>query len=391
MCQKPACHVLLIYRQMIPSVRLCGHCQMEYLAREGRVDYRAVQERQLKTQDLNWADVVLLGRLDSWYEYQLVKKISKTGRRLIYIIDDDLLNAPQEISSAAYYRQAEVRRQILGIMGMCDAILSPSPLLLEKYAAGKRRAIRVEEPAIRPVCYRPHDAHGPVKIGFAGSIDRTEDLEHMLRDALMRIRNEYGEHIQLEFFGAIPVFAQELGARCIPYRDSYDEYRQTLNDLDWDIGLAPMPDTPFHACKHYNKFIEYAAAGIMGVFSEAGPYIRLKAMDVPAAFCQNSTASWYETLRFYIEHPTEREELRKRCVEMAQDRFSVERSAAAMMDAAGDLFSFSPEKRRPVGLRMAQLSGIGHMALVKWRTHGVRLPLVAMEKLADRLHRKRAE
>ena len=95
-------HVLLIYRKMIPSIRLCGHCQMEYLAQEGRIEYRAVQEMKLKTSDLNWADIVLLGRLDSWYEYQITRKLRKAGKTLIYIIDDDLLNIPPEISSAAF-------------------------------------------------------------------------------------------------------------------------------------------------------------------------------------------------------------------------------------------------------------------------------------------------
>ena len=42
--EKHLTHVLLIYRQMIPSVRLCGHCQMEYLAKEKRLEYRTVQE-----------------------------------------------------------------------------------------------------------------------------------------------------------------------------------------------------------------------------------------------------------------------------------------------------------------------------------------------------------
>ena len=65
--EKQLSHVLLIYREMIPSIRLCGHCQMEYLAQKGRLDYRAIQETKLKSSDLNWADIVLLGRLDSWY------------------------------------------------------------------------------------------------------------------------------------------------------------------------------------------------------------------------------------------------------------------------------------------------------------------------------------
>ena len=105
-------HILLIYREMIPSIRLCGHCQMEYLARQGAVEYRAIQEMKLKNSDLNWADIVLLGRLDSWYEYQLSKKLHESGRYLIYIIDDDLLNVPPEISSASYYNQPNVRKNI---------------------------------------------------------------------------------------------------------------------------------------------------------------------------------------------------------------------------------------------------------------------------------------
>ncbi|MDO5300272.1 MAG: hypothetical protein Q4F18_12640, partial [Clostridia bacterium] len=229
-------HVLLIYRRMIPSIRLCGHCQMEYLAREGKLEYRAIQEMKIKSSDLNWADVVLLGRLDSWYEYQLTKKLHEAGKYLIYIIDDDLLNIPPEISSAAYYGQKEIQGYIRGMIGMSDAIMSPSPLLLQKYATDGRRAIQIEEPAIDPVPYKPHDPNKPVKIGFAGSIDRTGDIENILKDALIQIKQEYGDRVQFEFFGAIPSFARELDARCIPYCDSYDEYRKTLNSLEWDIG-----------------------------------------------------------------------------------------------------------------------------------------------------------
>ena len=74
------CRVLLIYRVMIPSVRLCGHCQMEYLAGQGKVEYRAVQEMKLASRDLDWADIVLLGRLDSWYEYQLTQMAREAGK-----------------------------------------------------------------------------------------------------------------------------------------------------------------------------------------------------------------------------------------------------------------------------------------------------------------------
>lgn len=324
-------HVLLIYRKMIPSVRLCGHCQMEYLAGQGAVEYRAVQEMKLKSSDLDWTDAVLLGRLDNWYERRLAELLHESGRYLVYIIDDDLLSIPPEISSAAYYNHPHVQKNIRAMIALSDAVLSPSPILLNKYADGKL-AIQIEEPAIDPVSYKPHDPDAPVRIGFAGSIDRTGDIEHILKDALIQIRQTYGDRVMFEFFGAIPSFAKELGARCIPYCDSYDEYRRTLNALEWDIGLAPMPDTPFHACKHYNKFVEYAAAGVIGMYSDVMPYCRLREFrDDLSVLVNNESNAWVNALQAMIENKQLLEHRRQLVSEYAAQKMSVDISAQSLL------------------------------------------------------------
>ena len=115
--------VLLIYRVMIPSVRLCGHCQMEYLAGQGRLEYRAVQEMRLTSGDIDWADIVLLGRLDSWYEHRLSRLARRAGKYLAYILDDDLLNIPPQVSSAGYYGQRQIQGHIRGMIDLSDAII----------------------------------------------------------------------------------------------------------------------------------------------------------------------------------------------------------------------------------------------------------------------------
>ena len=327
--------ILLIYWDMIPSVRLCGHCQLEWLAERGRVEYRAVHEMKLEAADLTWADIVLLARSDSWYAHQLARRLHDAGRYLIYVIDDDLLNTPPEVSSAAYYGLAEIQSNIRGMIALSNAILSPSPLLLEKYATDGRRAIQIEEPAIDPVEYRPHDPDKPVKIGFAGSIDRVCDLDRILRDALIQIKREYGDRVEFEFFGAIPSFAEEVDATCIPYCESYDEYRRKLNALAWDIGLAPMPDTPFHACKHYNKFVEYAAAGIVGIYSNVYPYTRITALSNDVILCDNSTEDWVDVIRRLIDDREYRETMRHRQIECAVDQLSVSKSADALPSDIG--------------------------------------------------------
>jgi hypothetical protein len=327
--------VLLIYRVMIPSVRLCGHCQMEYLAGQGKVEYRAVQEMKLASRDLDWADIVLLGRLDSWYEYQLTQMAREAGKYVAYILDDDLLNIPPQVSSARNYGQRQIQGYIRGMIDLSDAIISPSPLLLEKYARDKQ-AIQIEEPAIDPLEYRPHGTGGPVKIGFAGSIDRIDDIEDILREALIQTGDRFGDAVVFEFLGARPAFAERLGARCIPYIDSYEGYRRTLNALQWDIGLAPMPDTPFHACKHYNKFSEYAAAGTVGIFSDVYPYTRLRAFPDCAVLCENTPESWARALGALIEDADRRERLRKQVSECALIQLSLPASAKELEAALPD-------------------------------------------------------
>ena len=371
-------HVLLIYRKMIPSVRLCGHCQMQYLAQEGKFEYRAVQGIKLRSSDLNWADIVLLGRLDSWYEYQLTKKLREAGKYFIYIIDDDLLNIPPEISSAAYYGQKKIQGYIRGMIEMSDAILSPSPLLLQKYAVHGRKAIQIEEPAIDPAPYKPHDPEKPVKIGFAGSIDRTGDVESILKDVMLRIKREYGDRVEFEFYGAIPSFAGQLDARCISYCDSYDEYRKTLNSLEWDIGLAPMPDTPFHACKHYNKFVEYAGAGVVGVFSKVQPYLRIPEKYPDVILVENDGEVWYSAIDSLLKDRTLLENQRSSVCDYIKKQMTILESSNQLMEYID--IETSGKRVRVQRLRLLKAEGFFRRTVYLLRKYGIELSRVISQK-----------
>lgn len=378
-------HVLLIYQALIPSVRLCGHLQMEYLAAQGRIDYRHRAEKALTNADLSWADIVILGRLDSLMSTVVLRKLKEAGKKLLYILDDDLLNVPADLRSAAHYGATEIRKHIRLHLELCDGVISPSPILLEKYAGEGKMRILIEEPSVEPIPYAPHDPQAPVKIGFAGSVDRKGDVERLLSPALHAIKEEYGERVQLEFFGAIPDFARDLGAKGIPYTDSYDDYRRVLNGLKWDIGLAPMPNTPFHACKHYNKFVEYAAAGIVGVYSDVQPYTRLKGRTEAAIFCPNETQAWLDALRRLVDNAQEREQLRRNVIDFVEKEMSVAASAEQMlgqMPEAGTSKAVHSLAVRFTKVIWPLLRLMEVASIYKWRT-----PVVVVQKLLRKLKR----
>ena len=337
-------NVLLIYKDLLPSIRLCGHSQMETLAGLGRIEYRHAAEQALRQDDLRWADIVLLGRMDGRIECRLARRLRKAGKYIIYILDDDLLNIPDTISSAKHYRQPWVQRSIREMISLSHAILSPSPLLLEKYATDGRAALLTREPSMAPVPYQPHDPDAPVKIGFAGSVDRASDVAGLLSGALGQIKREYGDRVQIEFFGFRIPLAEELNAKVRPYCSDYDAYRAALNDMAWDIGLAPMPDAPFYACKHYNKFVEYAAAGALGIFSDVEPYTQLKRDIGLGVFCENRTEAWVAALRELIDDRDRREALRRQACECAVTTVSPETIALALEERMRDIWSWRAEK-----------------------------------------------
>ena len=375
-------HVLLLYKSMIPSVRLCGHSQLEYLAAQGQVDYRPRSVMKVSRDDLNWAEIVLMCRLDNAYEVRLAEMLKQANKYIIYVMDDDLLNVPASMTSGAYYRQKSTRASMEKLIAISDAVLSPSPVLLEKYAVDGRRGILLEEPAIDPVAYSPRDPDAPVKIGFAGSVDRTGDIEQILREALLRIHAEYGERVSFAFFGAVPAFAQALDAQCVPYCDSYDAYRRTLNELQLDIGLAPMPDTPFHACKHYNKFVEYAAAGIVGVFSDVKPYDRLEKRFGWRLLCGNTAGEWYGAIRQLLDDAERLDTFKQTAVCLAWETFSIPAIAGTLYHELAALpVQMGQSCPKAAALPLLKLMALLTRFVSGVRRYGLKAPAMILRRL----------
>lgn len=380
--------VLHLYKELIPSARLCGHCQLEALTAQGLIEYRHYPVKSVRKEALDWAEIVVLCRLDNTYEHRLAQLLKRSGKYIIYVLDDDLLNVPAELSSGAYYASPEIQTNIRRMIALSNAMISPSPLLLEKYAGNARKGILLEEPAIAPVQYMPHDPEKPVRIGFAGSIDRTGDIDGILREALFRIKDEYGKNVEFVFYGAIPSWAAGIGAQCVPYSDAYDAYRETMNALQMDIGLAPMPDTDFHACKHYNKFIEYAAANTVGIFSAVSPYDRISTLFGWELLCDNTSDSWYGMIKKLLDQPVLLDKLKRRVATLAETQFSTLASAQTLWDEIGKLSVKLEQKRiNSIALYLIRGAALLKRLLSGLKRNGLRGSIRALYRMLGKADR----
>ena len=167
-------NVLVTSTTFIPSVLLCGHCQLEYLNNEGKLNYKFVIAHFINKKNIEWADIIIFLRSDSDIEAYVSKLAKKKGIHTVYVLDDDLLNAPSYVSSFPYYNLPSTKNNMKTIMKNCNTFLTPSPVLLDKYGNIFKNKYLISEPSLNRITKK--EENKKVKIGFAGSIDRTQDL-----------------------------------------------------------------------------------------------------------------------------------------------------------------------------------------------------------------------
>jgi hypothetical protein len=95
----------------------------------------------------------------------------------------------------------------------------------------------------------------------------------------------------------------------------YDRFLRRFSQAQFDIGLAPMKDDLFHRSKTNNKFREYGACGIAGVYSDVEVYSGCVQNETTGLLVANDSEAWYRAIAHLIEDP----ELRQRLKDQSRD------------------------------------------------------------------------
>ena len=380
-------NVLVISTTFIPSVLLCGHCQLEYLEKQGKLNYKFVISHFINKRNVEWADIFVFLRSDSDIDAYVSKIAKKAGKKLIYVMDDDLLNVPSYLSSAPYYLLPSTQKNIRTIMSNCDTFLTPSPVLLKKYGPDFRYSFNIAEPSLNRI--RVKEKNEKVKIGFAGSIDRAQDLNEILEEAITQIVHKYGDSIEIEIMGAKPDFVDKLGLKHLPYQDGYDAYTAYMARCNWDIGLAPMPLSEFHRCKYFNKYVEYASFGIAGVYTKCEPYIYGIRDKENGLLVNNSTEEWVNAISELIENEELRKQISDQSLKEANEIYALDVLADDYLKKITAGYAKTDRVKIP-GLGFAKSVIFFKRVFRKVKEQGLNFPVWLKEKLDSKLNDRRA-
>lgn len=196
------------------------------------------------------------------------------GRRLIYLIDDEVEEGVGDASLPFLYRQKlRLLERPAGrrLAPQAEVAVISSPALAKSLAT--RAQVRQIHPYwSEPIADQRHfepllRGEGWIEIAYLGSIVHRADLDFLWPVLAAILHGTPRARLHLPERHQVPAFLSGH-PRIRPIRGrSWGAYRAALAVRRFHLALYPLLDTPFNRARSVNKLIEHGVVGAAGVYS----------------------------------------------------------------------------------------------------------------------------
>jgi processive 1,2-diacylglycerol beta-glucosyltransferase len=296
------------------------------------------------------ADVIMVDR--TWTPYitpsssaALIKQARRDGARVIYSIDDNLL----DLQPVGFNRWPFTTEQLMAVRYFAreaDAIIVTTELLKERLSRLNENIFVVPNALDENLwgdesfAERRPGAGGRKVIGYMGT--HTHDSDFMLvLEALRATLRRHAGRVELQLIGAIadrallsaldglPVSTLDVGGNV-----EYPAFaRWMVKNVKWDLAIAPLEENVFTRCKSDIKFLDYGIAGIPGIFSRGPVYGRTVRHMETGYLADNNAQSWTEGLELLLTDDALRSGMARRAREYTLAERTLRTCAAQWREA----------------------------------------------------------
>lgn len=251
----------------------------------------------------------------------LPETLSEIGARYAFYLDDNLWEYRNDNELGQYYARPDVRRSLDQFVNHATIVIVNSEFL-----AGYVRlrfpglsVLRVPAPFdFSKLVSTEGDFHmekvPTLRVGYAGT--ERGDAFLPVAAAIKRVLQARPGQIEFEFIGYAPSSLEGLnGVRRFIEIGDYGDFLVFKRSRQWHAALAPLASDSFSSAKTNNKYREYGAMGITGLYSAAGPYLESVQDGFNGLLVDDGEDNWVNALLWLIDNPALRESIGERARE----------------------------------------------------------------------------
>jgi len=292
------------------ELHACGYVRAEMWAREANQlpNFRIDVKQNISKSDFLKTNIMVFQRAFDPSVLESMKLAKRNGIKVVYEIDDDMLNMPEGFKKPYdFYRQPKIRQTIVDFMGESDAITCSTYELAKRLAIiTPKKPIFVIENALdvhswdkaysdKQIIKKDH-----ITIGWMASGSHVIDIP-IVSDVLEILMEDY-KNLSIHFIG------------WVGFKDAgLAKYENRIIVEDWvpieylphamsnfDINLCPLQDNIFNRCKSNIKYLQGSALGIPSVCSNLPPYDGI--VNGKDGFIADDSASWLACLKELLDN-----------------------------------------------------------------------------------------
>ncbi|HNT53230.1 MAG TPA: glycosyltransferase [Anaerolineaceae bacterium] len=299
---------------------------MLVLDRNKQVRFCAALESFIPAHRLKGTDLAIFCRNTEPRYAALLQYLRQNRIPYIYDLDDNLFEIPLSNELGNYHRYPHRLGMLETYLRQAALVRVYSPGVYERVAELGARVELVKAP-LDWALIQPRQPHRKIRIVYVTS-RRRDTLADIFAPALRQVLQRYPDSVEVTFCGALPEgFAGQANIHHMPFEPNYDAFMRKFSAHSFDIGLAPMVDDAFHRSKTNNKFREYGACGIAGIYSSSSVYAEVSAGELGLVVA-NTSDQWAAALTRLIEDAALRQQIAAQAEDYIRRNYSQEEFCA---------------------------------------------------------------
>lgn len=280
-----------------------------------------------------FADIIIIQRdvLDSDFSKKLIDYCKLYDIKIIYEIDDDLLNIDESHPEYEYYlKSSEI---IKFILENSNAVTVSTENLKEKLNSYNNNIFVIKNTLVpiwnEGAIFSHNKSNSNIlKIGYMGTITHENDIK-IIEKSIENVIDYFKKKnitVEFEVIGGTSkklVSAKQINvpANSVVYPDFI---RWLKKIVDWNIAIAPLDNNNLNSSKSEIKYLEYTALGLPGIYSAVGSYKEVIEDGKNGIIVYNNEKSWTDNIIYLLENQRLQDKIRKNAKENVQKEYSMD-------------------------------------------------------------------